>query len=319
MPRRATWKDLLIGLLAAGVIAGGALAILIFGRVGRLHGKTITIYATTDAARGLIPGSEVWLDGQKIGLVRSIAFRPPDSAQRERLVIKMAILQDALPNLRADTRVTVRTGANLIGDQVVYLSSGSAKLRGMASGDTIHGGQQTDVEEMSSDIALASREFPALIENVKLLSRQLEATEAALGALGVEPGGGNLASVRLRTGRLMNRITSQTGTLGQGMHAVGDLQRRATAAMTQFDSIQALVGSNALSLGRFRRDTSLMIQLGQIRSALADAQRLAESPNGTIGRARTDSVIVRNVHRDLAAVDSLIADMKKHPLRYIAF
>src|SRR4051812_4629257 len=63
MPRRATWKDLFIGLLAAGVIAGAALAILIFGRVGRLHGKTVTVYATTDAARGLIPGSEVWLDG----------------------------------------------------------------------------------------------------------------------------------------------------------------------------------------------------------------------------------------------------------------
>jgi hypothetical protein len=33
----------------------------------------------------------------------------------------------------------------------------------------------------------------------------------------------------------------------------------------------------------------------------------------------TDSAIVLNVHRDLAALDSLVADVKKHPLRYIAF
>ena len=51
----------------------------------------------------------------------------------------------------------------------------------------------------------------------------------------------------------------------------------------------------------------------------ADVQRLASSPNGTIGRARADSVIIRNVHRSLAQVDSLIADVKKHPLRYISF
>jgi hypothetical protein len=38
-----------------------------------------------------------------------------------------------------------------------------------------------------------------------------------------------------------------------------------------------------------------------------------------VGRFRTDSIIVRNIHRDLAEVDSLIADVKKHPLRYIAF
>ena len=33
----------------------------------------------------------------------------------------------------------------------------------------------------------------------------------------------------------------------------------------------------------------------------------------------TDSAIVRAIRRDLGAMDSLEADMKKHPLRYIAF
>jgi hypothetical protein len=34
---------------------------------------------------------------------------------------------------------------------------------------------------------------------------------------------------------------------------------------------------------------------------------------------RNDSAIVRAIRRDLLAIDSLRADMKKHPLRYIAF
>jgi hypothetical protein len=46
---------------------------------------------------------------------------------------------------------------------------------------------------------------------------------------------------------------------------------------------------------------------------------LASSPDGTVGRLRTDSALTQAVHADLASLDSLMADIKKHPLRYIAF
>jgi phospholipid/cholesterol/gamma-HCH transport system substrate-binding protein len=317
MARPTSWKELSIGLLAAALVVGVALAILIFGSVGRLHGKTATVYATVDAARGLIGGSEVWLDGQKIGLVRSISFRPPTVNPRERLVIKMAVLDEQRPNLRLDSRVTIRAGATLIGDEVVYLSSGTARMREVVDGDTIHGGQQSDVEEMTSDMALAAKEFPGIMENVKLLTAQLQETEGTLDALGIDMG--KLGSVRMRSTRLLSRLTSGTGTLSLAMGATGTMRERAAAAMAQVDSVRALVGSSRTSLGRFRRDSTLIIEMDRIRAELAEVQRLAASPVGTIGRARTDSVIIRNIHRDLAAMDSLVADMKKHPLRYIAF
>ena len=319
MARPTSWKDLVPGLIASLVVIGAAAAILVFGSVGRLHGKTVTIYVTSDGARGIITGSEVWLDGQKIGLVRSIAFRPPSTNPRERLVIELAVLKDAASKLRVDSHVEIRPGANLIGDQVVYLSSGTAKTRGVAPGDTIHGGEQTDIEQMTSDVAIASKEFPGIIENVKLLAAQLQATEGTLGAFGIEKGGPGLSAARVKTSRLMARITSGEGTLGRGMNAVGDVKARAARAMAQVDSIRTLVSSDKFSLGRFRRDTTLSSSLAAVRGDLADVVRLSENPNGPVGRARTDTVIVRNLHRSLVAIDSLIADMKKHPLRYIAF
>jgi phospholipid/cholesterol/gamma-HCH transport system substrate-binding protein len=319
MAHRTTWRDLTVGLVGAGVIVAVALGILTFGSVGRLHGKTVTVYATTDAARGLISGSEVWLDGQKIGLVHQISFRPPSVDPRERLVIEMDVLDEARSNLRLDSKVSVRSGATLIGDQVVYLTSGTAKLRAVAPGDTIHGGQQTDVEQMTSDMAIASREFPGIIENIKLLSAQLQTAQGTLGAFGVDNGGSELADVRLRSTRLMTRFSSGAGTFRLGMGALGDMRARATTAIAQVDSIKALLASDRMALGRFRRDSTLIIEVGRIRAQLAEAQRLAASPVGTIGRARTDSAIVRNIHRSLASMDSLMADMKKHPLRYIAF
>jgi len=60
-------------------------------------------------------------------------------------------------------------------------------------------------------------------------------------------------------------------------------------------------------------------EIVRIRSELAEVQRLASSPDGTIGRFRSDSAIVSGLHRNMLLLDSLFTDMKKHPFRYIAF
>jgi hypothetical protein len=62
-----------------------------------------------------------------------------------------------------------------------------------------------------------------------------------------------------------------------------------------------------------------MREIAQLREEVAEVQRLAADPSGTIGRVRSDSAITRSIHRDLVALDSLMADMRKHPFRYIVF
>jgi len=292
--------------------------ILVFGRVGVLHGNKFTLYITTDAARGVIRGTEVWLDGQWVGVVKEVAFLPPTVSPKNRLVLVLHVLNDARPHIRQDTRVQIRGGTSIIGDQVVSLSSGTAKARDVVDGDTIHAGEQTDLESMSSDAVLASKQLPAIMGNVKLLVAQLHTAEGTLGAFGLE-GGPQMQSVRAKAGRLMNRLTGSRGTIGLGFDGSAALRAQAQRVMAQADSIKLLVLSNQHSLGRFKRDSTLPIEIGRIRNELRDVQRLAESPDGTLGRLRSDSAIVLNLHRDLAAFDSLVADAKKHPLRYIAF
>jgi phospholipid/cholesterol/gamma-HCH transport system substrate-binding protein len=319
MARNSRWQDLRIGLILATVVIVGAVLILVFGRVGVMHGKKITVFATTDAARGVIRGTEVWLDGQKVGTVKGITFRPPSAPPSERLVLVLEVLASAQPRIRQDTRIQIRGGMSLIGDQVVALTSGTAKARGIADGDTIHAGEQTDLESMASDASLASRELPAIMANVKLLVAQLHTAEGTLGAFGVDRGGPQMERVRAKTSNLMNRLGGTRGTIGRGFEGSDALRAQAQQTIARADSIRALVTSNEHSLGRFRRDSTLMREVGRIRDELRDIERRAESPMGTIGRMRSDSAIARNVHRDLVAFDSLFLDLKKHPLRYIAF
>ena len=303
-------------LAAAGVVVT-AVVILVYGRVGLLHGSKFTLYVLTDAARGVIRGTEVWLDGQKVGVVKGVNFRSPDNPASERLVLVLSILESDRARVRRDSKIQVRSGANIIGDRVVYIASGTTKVGGVADGDTIHGAEQADIEGMTSDAALATRELPAIVENVKLLADQLQTAQGTLGALGLDGGGAQTIQLRVKTSRVMSRLSRSP--FNHVVSERGDLMGRASEIMSRVDSIRALVGSDEHSLGRFRRDSTLVREMRNARVELAEVQRLASSPNGTIGRFRADSIIVRNIHRDLAQVDSLIADVKKHPLRYIAF
>jgi phospholipid/cholesterol/gamma-HCH transport system substrate-binding protein len=319
MAHRPRWTDLRIGIIAAVIVTMGAVLIMVFGRVGVMHGKKFTLFATTNAARGVIRGTEVWLDGQKVGTVKSVDFRPPGVPANERLALVLEILESERSHIRRDTRVQIRGGRRLLGDQVVALSTGTANAPGVGVGDTIHAGEQNDLESMTSDASLASRELPAIMANVKLLVAQLHTAEGTLGAFGVDRGGPQMERVRAKTARLMNRLGDSRGTIGLGFEGSDSLRAQAQRVMAQADSIRALVTSNEHSLGRFRRDSTLTREVGRIRDELRDIARRAESPTGTIGRLRTDSAITRNVHRDLVSFDSLFLDLKKHPLRYIAF
>lgn len=320
MAKTLNWNDLKIGLLSTAAVIAAALGVLIFGRVGTLHGKTFQVYVTTKAARGVIRGTEVWLDGQKVGLVRNVTFQPPTVDPSNRVILQLKVLKSAQEHVRLDTRIQVRSGGSVIGDQVVYMTSGTARMRQVAEGDTIRSGEQVDYESMSGDAAVATKEFPAIIENVKLLSAQLRSVNGTLGALGAEGTGGGMNRVRTRASQLIDRLSSPSkGSVGLALTNRELMLARARASLAQTDSIRALLGSSENSLGRFRRDSTLLGQITKVRSALDSLQRLAKSPNGTIGRFLGDSAIIMNIQRDHAALDSLIADIKKHPLRYTPF
>jgi phospholipid/cholesterol/gamma-HCH transport system substrate-binding protein len=319
MSRRLSWRNLVLGLIAATAVLAAALLILVYGRVGTLRGKTFKIYVTTDAARGVIRGTEVWLDGQKVGLVKGVDFRPASTSSKERLVLDLELLEVARSHVRADSRVDIRAGGKLIGSQVVYIVSGTAQNAVIAEGDTLHSRGQSDIESATSKAAIASREFPAIMANVKLLAAQLQSAQGTIGAVMGMKGDAKLGAIRARTERIIQRLSSSSGTISLALSDSAVLRARVQTAMARADSIRQLLASDRHSLGRFRKDSTLMREVADLRAEFGRVRSLLDNPDGTIGRLRTDSALVRAVHRDLAAFDSLFTDLKKHPLRYIAF
>jgi hypothetical protein len=110
---------------------------------------------------------------------------------------------------------------------------------------------------------------------------------------------------------------SGNGTIGRAMR--GDLRARASHAMAAADSIRILMASNKGTLGRFRRDTTLVTKAGYVLAEVDSLRALLSDPIGSMEAAHSDSTLTLQLARTHTLLAALIKDAKSHPLRYIRF
>jgi len=320
MARRLVWADVRGGLVALLVLVAISAATLKYARVGALHGDRIRLYARAGEARGILKGSEVWLLGQKVGVVNEIRFQAPSASDTaNRLLIVMEVQQQYTEAIRRDAVAQIKPGGSLIGAVVVYLSPGSPTSPSIRDRDTIRAKPQADVEGATARFGAAAKDLPAIMGNVKALRSELEATEGTAGALLHQ---GTAAGAQLRTAgsqmtHLRSRFSEARGSVSRLMD--GSLSARASHVMARADSVRALLASSSGSLGRLRKDSTLVTEVADINAELARVRASLAESRGTAGRVLHDSAAfsaLGDVQREMGL---LFADMKQHPLRYSPF
>ena len=318
MPRTLRWSGLIPGVIIFATIVGVCVAVLMFAQVGALHGDTFRLYAAMGSARGVIEGTEVWLSGQKVGLVTGVEFQPVTVDTNRRVVIGMDVLEKYRHQIRGNSTAQVRAGGTLIGAQVVWVASGTEGEPMLVDGDTIDAMPQGDTESVSAKAAMATREFPAIIANIKLLSSMLTSSQGTLGAMGADQGGKPLMVLRERATSLTTQATSGDGSIALAMRG-GNLTARARTAVARTDSIRRILTDSTTSLGRFRRDSTLLRTVADVRNEVSIVRALLDESRGTAGRAINDKAIVQELVELESELGALMADIQRRPLRYIAF
>jgi phospholipid/cholesterol/gamma-HCH transport system substrate-binding protein len=317
MARSLSWSDVRGGLLACLVIVLVAFGILRYMRVGALHGDTFELFALVGEARGVTTGSEVWLSGQKIGKITKIHFRPIEADTSARIEIAMVLLEEHRSALHRDAVAQIRSGGSIIGPPVVYLSPGTSRSQPIQPGDTIRTLTQSDYQGATAELTAATAQLPAIISNVKALGSQLGSVHGTVGAMMNGPGLVGLDRARAQAGRLMSTVSAGRGSVGPIMR--GGLSARAGRVMARVDSVRTLLSSPTTSLGRFRKDSSLMAEVADIRNELTLVRAALDSPNGTVGRFRRDSALTVALGNAQEEMTLLFADIKKNPRRYLSF
>ena len=316
MPRHLHWRELTAGMIAVGAIALVTIGTLVFARVGGLHGKKVTLYVVTDAATGILSGSEVWLSGQQAGLVKGIAFRPPSTEALERVIIRTEFLEDALPSVRRDSYAQIRPSGSLIGKAIVFIAAGSAGSPPLHDGDTVYTRRKARVGDLAADVSTVRPALTLLVSGLSQLDAQLKSPVGTIGNARAR-GMPHMPEIRGRISRMTSQASQGNGTIGLATRT--HLMARASHAMAATDSIRTLMSSNKGSLGRFRRDTTLATKAKGVLAELDTLQLLLSNPLGSIEAAHPDSSLTKEMSRTHALLTSLIRDIKKHPSRYINF
>jgi hypothetical protein len=124
-----------------------------------------------------------------------------------------------------------------------------------------------------------------------------------------------VAEVRRALGGFDRRALHSEGSVARAVADTAELRSEISRLGALADSIHVAATNGSGTLGRFRRDSTLVRQAHRTLSAV-------DSLRGVVaryaGRAPGDTAMANALARTHARLDSLVADAKHHPFRYIA-
>jgi phospholipid/cholesterol/gamma-HCH transport system substrate-binding protein len=316
MARARSWKEVRLGAAVLVATAVAAASVLAFARVGALRGDTVRLYAVTPHARGILPGSEVWLAGRKVGVVQDVGFRPPDSDTALRVLLSLDVLAGPSRAIRRDSPVAIRAGGSLIGAPVVAIAPNTNTAPAVRDGDTLVADPGNELESIRTRLTTTvGTEVPIILDNLRVLGAQLATARGTLGALGVE-GPSRIGATAGAASAVVQRVTQGAGALGVAFGR-GEAAGRLRSARARIGELRALAASPDGTVGRLRSDSALAGALGRLRVDLDGVSALLAEPRGTAGRLAQDRVLQLELARARAELELLLADVRRNPLRYV--
>ena len=315
MARSLEWRELKLGVIASVLVAAFVIGILFFARVGQMRGDVTTLYVYSDDAVGVLPGTEVWLSGEKVGQVKRIRFRGVETDTLRRLAIETQIMAQHMPQIRRNSRVDIRPGGNLIGTPIINITGGTTRAPALESGDTLAAVSSSAFKPLGVRVDSLNVRMTILADSAKRLAALINSPRGTLGAFkrnGIPP----MPDAMGTMDDLMRQATSGDGTLG--LAARNDLAGRVSRLMAAKDSIMLMLSTGSGTVGRFRNDSTLFKSIAGIQAQL-DTLKTRFSGNGAVSRLRTGSALTKEIARMSAELAALMADLKKNPKAYIAF
>ncbi|MGQ0643453.1 MAG: MlaD family protein [Gemmatimonadaceae bacterium] len=282
--------------ILVGLFTTAAVVMLVVGTIWLLRGgleKGYPLYGTFPWGSGLKEGQPVWLSGVTVGFVDNVDLR--DDGE---LVVTFRI-QDKYKIPKGSVASIVPNG--FFGDVAIALAPAAPNPVSHEPGDSVP----------TKPGAAGLQVLASQADTISQVTRRiLGATEAQL----VDSGG-------LREMRLM---------LLSFNRAAGEFARVIDAQSRQIELTIGAVRSRAEAIDSARVDSAVRgIQQatanfeaasGELRTAAVRLNQLVarvDSGQGSLGKLLNDEQLYRNLVGLSASIDSVMADLKKNPRRYI--
>jgi phospholipid/cholesterol/gamma-HCH transport system substrate-binding protein len=279
-----------------GILITAALAVAIIGSLWLARGglsKGYPLYAKFPWGAGLKQGQPVLLVGVNVGYVDNVELK-----QDGTLVTTMRIVNDYKVPLGSSARVVAN---GIFGDMAIALTPVKPNPRSFNSGDTI------PVAPSAPGLSEITAKADSVGTSVNALTREMEREMVA---------GGGIRDMRAAlagTNRLISQFTVLAAEQNRQLTATQEAVRRATTAIDpqKIDSTVTNLRTASANMAALTGD--MKTTAAKIDSILAKV----DNGNGTVAKLLNDPGMYNDVRMLIQRMDSLTADFKANPRKYI--
>lgn len=297
----------LIGLLIMSVIFVVAVLIFLMDPLRRALRDEVELVALFDSAPSIGRGAAVWIAGHEAGRVETLEFLPLAGDTSPRLALLLRIPRDRLPMLRADATVRI-SSASVAGDPAVDILPGNADAPPLQPGDTLRAEPTLTRAELRQRVARVR----AASDSLRMESRPLAAAarERMIG----------LARVQTRFARVPAGLDELSRTIDQSPLTAFTASDDVGRALERLRLAGGVVADARGAESGMQRTAAafqpFLAHSAELRARI-DSLMARAGPNGTLARLQSDSAIAVALRRTRVQLDSLIADARANPFRYV--
>jgi phospholipid/cholesterol/gamma-HCH transport system substrate-binding protein len=283
--------DVLVGLLVAVTIVVAIVGSLWLARGGLSKGYPL--YAKFPWGAGLKQGQPVWLVGVSVGYVDNVELK-----QNGILITTLRI--DKQYKVPLGSTATVVTNG-IFGDMAVALTPVHPDPRSFSPGDTV------PVGPTAPGIAQLTSKADSIATSVNAITTAMQHELVAAGGIR------ELHQTVASTNRLVAEFAVIAAEQSRQLTATQESVRRLTTAVNpiKVDSVVSNLQTTS---------ANMTAMSGELRSTSAKLDAIVakvDSGSGSAAMLINDPGLYKDMRALLQRMDSLIADVKAHPSRYI--
>lgn len=298
-------------LILVGLFTGSLLIFFLDDLLGMFE-RHYVVHVVLPGATGLSAESPVWVSGRRVGRVSSVGLLPSGADSLARVVVGVELPMSVQPQVRRDSQVRL-TATGPISEPVIDITPGSATSPILPPGDTLRQTPMVTAMQLTSraevvkaDLTTALADLQAQVPAVRA---RLEQTERAFA--GLEAVMEQAQQMQLDLDANPGFALLQTPSFAASLE---NTRGHAAELPVMFRRLSETTGAAAEVRAALAR---LQLRADSLRAQLAAADAALNNPNGTLSRMQQDTAITRALNAARAELDSLIADMRSNPLRYV--
>jgi phospholipid/cholesterol/gamma-HCH transport system substrate-binding protein len=297
-----------------GLLVTGALAALLWG-MNYLKGfdllsddnKFYAVYSTVD---GLVPSSDVVLNGVKVGMVQNIEFTPDNSG---RIIVSLVINSNVFISKTSIARII---STDLLGGRGVNILLDPSGAQAV-DGDTLASEVQTTLADQLSPV---KDKAESLIQTLDSLAGSINKILGPENRKSLDASFVNLdktlANLESVTGSIDQMVSSDQGKLRKmfdNLESItSNIKNNNEALASALQNIEKITDSLAAS--------NLASTVNNANSTLSQTASIMEKINkgeGTVGMLINNDSLYKALEQSAVDLDKLLVDLRENPKRYV--